>query len=174
MFKSLRCRLFSTFNSNHYGLSQEQLQLYSACEEFSKLEFAPNAAEWDEKKIFPQTHLRKAAEMGLGGMFVSENNGGSGFSRLDGNLVFEALSQGCTSTTAYLSIHNMCAWMLNEFGTKAQHEKYLQKLIKMDWFSSYCLTEPSSGSDAASLRTTAKLSPSGDSYILNGTKAFIF
>jgi alkylation response protein AidB-like acyl-CoA dehydrogenase len=168
--RQLRC--FSTsFNDNRYGLSEEQSQLADMCEQFSTKELKPHAAKWDEQKIFPVEALRKAAGLGLGGMFVSEQNGGSGFSRFDGSLVFEELSKGCTSTTAYLSIHNMCAWMVSEFGTEDQRKRYLPQLISMDWFASYCLTEPSSGSDAGSLRTTAK--KRGSEYVLNGTKAFI-
>jgi len=168
-------RLMSTataFNDNRYGLTPEQIQLAEQCELFAENEFKPFAAKWDAEKIFPEEALRKAAGLGLGGMFVSEENGGSNLTRFDGSVVFEALAKGCTSTTAYLSIHNMCAWMVSEFGTPEQRERFLPKLVSMDWFASYCLTEPSSGSDAGSLRTTAKKTSSGD-YVLNGTKAFI-
>lgn len=160
------------FNSNQYGLSSEQIQLVEMCENFSKKELLPHASEWDRDKVFPEETLRKLAELGLGGMFVSEPKGGAGFSRFDGSLVFEALAQGCTSTTAYLSIHNMCGWMVSEFGSPVLQDKYLNNLMSCEWFSSYCLTEPGSGSDAASLSTTAKR-VDGGTFILNGSKAFI-
>ncbi|KAH9260925.1 hypothetical protein BASA81_000621 [Batrachochytrium salamandrivorans] len=160
------------FSSGLFGLSSEQIQLVDSCLDFAQHEFKPYAAEWDENKIFPRSALRKAAELGLGGMFVPEELGGAGFSRHDGSLVFESLSQGCTSTTAYLSIHNMCAWMISQFATNEAKHEYLPKLISMDHFASYCLTEPSSGSDAASLKTTAVKQPDG-SFVVNGSKAFI-
>ena len=164
-------RQVSTFNTSYYGLSPEQIQLSEQCLVFAHKEFRPFAAQWDEEKIFPKEALRRAAQLGLGGMFVREEWGGSGLSRVDGSLVFEALAQGCTSTTAYLSIHNMCAWMVAEFSSDEIRRKYLPSMVSMDSFSSYCLTEPNAGSDAASLKTSASLQ--GDSYVLNGSKAFI-
>ncbi|XP_051520781.1 isobutyryl-CoA dehydrogenase, mitochondrial isoform X2 [Myxocyprinus asiaticus] len=132
---------------------------------------APHMAEWDQKEIFPVEAMRKAAQLGFGGIYVNPEVGGSGLSRLDTSIIFEALSTGCVSTTAYISIHNMCAWMIDTFGNNEQREKYCPDLCSMQKFASYCLTEPGSGSDAASLLTSAKLQ--GDHYVLNGSKAFI-
>jgi isobutyryl-CoA dehydrogenase len=112
--------------------------------------------------------MRKAAELGFGGLYVNPDHGGAGLSRLDTSVIFEALSTGCVSTTAYISIHNMCAWMLDTFGNERQKEKWLPDMCAMKKFGSYCLTEPNAGSDAASLQTTAKRL--GESYILNGSK----
>jgi len=164
-------RSSTSFNSNGYGLTDEQRALGDMCEQFALKEFAPHAKKWDKEKIFPADTLRRAAELGLGGMFVRAENGGTGMSRLDGTVVFEALAGGCSSTTAYLSIHNMVAFMIDKFGTAEQHARLLPKLICAEWFSSYCLTEPGSGSDAQSLKTTAR--KDGDEYVLNGSKAFI-
>lgn len=141
--------------------------------EFSEKEFFPNAAKWDREKIFPIESLRKAAELGFGGVYVSEEFGGTGLSRLDASIIFEQLSMGCVSTTAYLTIHNMCCWMIDAFGTREQKEKYLPDLCSMQKFASYCLTEPGSGSDAASLKTRAFLDNAGTHYLLSGEKAFI-
>lgn len=175
MFLARTRRALSTsagFASGSFGLSSEQIQLVDSCLDFAQHEFKPHAAEWDENKIFPRAALRKAAELGLGGMFVPEELGGAGFSRHDGSLVFESLSQGCTSTTAYLSIHNMCAWMIAQFASEEAKREYLPKLVTMEHFASYCLTEPGAGSDAASLKTTAVRQPDG-SFLVNGSKAFI-
>lgn len=154
-------------------LSEDDLALYEMCRSFAENEMAPYADEWDAEKIFPVETLRKAAELGLGGMYVSDEYGGSELSRLQGSVVFETLSGGCPSTTAYLSIHNMCCWMLDTFGGQELKDRLLADCVAMDKFTSYCLTEPSSGSDAASLRTTAQLSSDGSYYTLNGSKAFI-
>ncbi|XP_061448820.1 isobutyryl-CoA dehydrogenase, mitochondrial isoform X2 [Rhineura floridana] len=132
---------------------------------------APHMVEWDEKEIFPMETLRKAAQLGFGGIYVRPDVGGSGLSRLDTSIIFEALSTGCVSTTAYISIHNMCAWMIDTFGKEEQRRKFCPSLCSMEKLASYCLTEPGSGSDAASLLTSAKRK--GDDYILNGSKAFI-
>ena len=138
---------------------------------FAAGELAPHAAEWDEGCIFPVETLRKAAGLGLAAIYVREASGGSGLSRLDAALVFEELAAGCTSTAAYLSIHNMVAWMVDRFGDEAQRRRWLPGLVSMERLGSYCLTEPGAGSDAASLRTTARRE--GDRYILDGSKAFI-
>lgn len=132
---------------------------------------APEMQDWDLEERFPKQVLKKAAELGFGGLYVSSDYGGMDMSRLETSLVFEALSTGCVSTTAYISIHNMCAWMIDCFGREDQKSKYLPSLCAMDTFASYCLTEPQAGSDAASLATQAK--KNGDFYILNGSKAFI-
>ncbi|KAI5098828.1 isobutyryl-CoA dehydrogenase, mitochondrial, partial [Silurus meridionalis] len=153
------------------GLSDEQKEFQKVVFDFAANEMAPHMAQWDEKEIFPVETMRKAAQLGFGGIYVQPDVGGSGLSRLDTSIIFEALSTGCASTTAYISIHNMCAWMIDKFGNNEQREKYCPDLCSMEKFASYCLTEPGSGSDAASLLTSAKLQ--GDHYILNGSKAFI-
>jgi alkylation response protein AidB-like acyl-CoA dehydrogenase len=164
-------RRSTSFNSNGYGLSDEQRALRDMAESFAEKEMAPHAQKWDREKLFPADTLRRAAALGFGGMFVREESGGTGLSRFEGSLVYEALAGACASTTAYISIHNMCAWMVDRFGTEQQRRRWLPRLISMEWFSSYCLTEPGSGSDAQSLRTSARRE--GDSYVLNGSKAFI-
>ncbi|XP_026534416.1 isobutyryl-CoA dehydrogenase, mitochondrial [Notechis scutatus] len=131
--------------------------------------FPSRLCYWQE--IFPVETLRKAARLGFGGIYVKPEVGGSGLSRLDTSVIFEALSTGCVSTTAYISIHNMCAWMIDTFGNEEQRLKFCPSLCSMEKFASYCLTEPGSGSDAASLLTSAK--KRGNVYILNGSKAFI-
>jgi len=154
-----------------FELSEEQRAFQDVARQFARTEFAPRAKEWDEKYIFPVESLRKAAALGFGGMSIREDVGGSGLSRLDATIIYEELAQGCTSTAAYLSIHNMATWMIDGFGNDAVRKRFLPKLCTMEHCASYCLTEPDAGSDAASLKTTAKRE--GDHYILNGTKAFI-
>ncbi|KAM9469154.1 isobutyryl-CoA dehydrogenase, mitochondrial [Clarias gariepinus] len=153
------------------GLTDEQKEFQKVAFDFAANEMAPHMAQWDEKEIFPVETMRNAAQLGFGGIYVKPDVGGSGLSRLDTSIIFEALSTGCASTTAYISIHNMCAWMIDTFGNNEQREKYCPDLCTMEKFASYCLTEPGSGSDAASLLTSAKLQ--GDHYVLNGSKAFI-
>ena len=138
---------------------------------FASQELKPFAQEWDKHKEFPEATLRKSAELGFGGLFVDDAFGGTGLSRLDGVVVFEELSQGCTSTAAYISIHNMCARMVDQFASEDVKHRYLEDLCSMAKFSSYCLTEPGSGSDAAALETRAE--KQGDEYVLTGSKAFI-
>ena len=139
----------------------------SLTEEF----FVPNAAAWDEQNVFPREELAKAAELGFGGIYVAEDVGGSALSRLDAALVFEQLSKGCPSTAAFISIHNMAAWMMDGFGGAELRQRFLPDVCAMRKVASYCLTEPGSGSDAAALRTKAVRD--GDHYVLNGSKAFI-
>ncbi|XP_062872714.1 isobutyryl-CoA dehydrogenase, mitochondrial [Trichomycterus rosablanca] len=153
------------------GLTDEQKEFQKVAFDFAANEMAPHMEEWDQKEMFPVETMRKAARLGFGGIYVRPEVGGSGLSRLDTSIIFEALSTGCVSTTAYMSIHNMCVWMIDTFGNTEQREKYCPDLCSMEKFASYCLTEPGSGSDAASLLTSAKLQ--GDHYILNGSKAFI-
>lgn len=153
------------------GLPEERAQFHELAQSFADNEMYPHAAKWDVESHFPVDVLRQAAALGFGGIFVDPEFGGSGLSRQDGAVIFEALATGCTSTTAYLTIHNMCAWMVDSFGSSELRERYLPSLCSMDLLSSYCLTEPGSGSDAASLRTTAIRD--GDDYVLNGSKAFI-
>ncbi|GAA6225724.1 isobutyryl-CoA dehydrogenase, mitochondrial [Lates japonicus] len=154
-----------------HGLTDEQKEFQKVAFDFAANEMAPHMAEWDQKEIFPVETMRKAAQLGFGGIYVQPDVGGSGLSRLDTSVIFEALSTGCVSTTAYISIHNMCAWMIDTFGNNEQREKFCPDLCSMEKFASYCLTEPGSGSDAASLLTSAQRK--GDHYILNGSKAFI-
>jgi alkylation response protein AidB-like acyl-CoA dehydrogenase len=154
-----------------FGLSEEQRAFQSTARQFARDELMPHARGWDEGEIFPVEALRKAAALGFGGIYVKEDVGGSGLSRLDAALIFEELAQGCTSTAAYISIHNMAAWMIDAFGGEALRKKFLPKLCSMAHFASYCLTEPDAGSDAASLATRARRD--GDTYVLDGAKAFI-
>ena len=154
-----------------FELSAEQRAFQATARQFACDEMMPHARDWDEGEIFPIEALRKAAALGFGGIYVKEDVGGSALSRLDAALIFEELAQGCTSTAAYISIHNMAAWMIDGFGCDALRKKFLPKLCTMEHFASYCLTEPDSGSDAASLSTRAKRD--GDHYVLDGAKAFI-
>lgn len=153
------------------GLTEEQKEFQKVAFDFASKEMAPNMALWDEKEIFPVETMQKAAQLGFGGIYTSPDVGGSGLSRLDTSVIFEALSTGCVSTTAYMSIHNMCVWMIDTFGNEEQRHRFCPPLCSMEKLASYCLTEPGSGSDAASLLTSAKRD--GDRYILNGSKAFI-
>ena len=154
-----------------FSLSEEQRAIQEAARAFSDAELAPNAARWDEDKHFPVEVLRQAAALGLAALYVREDVGGSGLGRVEAALVFEALARGCVSTAAFLSIHNMCGWMIDRFGSEALRGAWLPRLASMQAIASYCLTEPGSGSDAASLRTTARRD--GEDYVLNGSKAFI-
>lgn len=154
-----------------FALNEEQRAFQEVAASFARDEMEPHAREWDEKSIFPVETLRKAAELGFAGIYVREDLGGSGLTRLDAALIFEELAKGCTSTAAYISIHNMTGWMIDRFGSQELRERYLPDLCSMRRFGSYCLTEPGAGSDAASLRTRAVRD--GDSYVLSGTKAFI-
>ena len=154
-----------------FTLSAEQEAFRALAQSFAENELAPFAAEWDRDCTFPVDTLRKAAALGFGGIYVGDDVGGSNLTRLDAALIFEGLARGCASTAAYISIHNMASWMIDRFGTDAQRKRFLPRLASMEHFASYCLTEPGSGSDAASLRTSARLD--GDRYVLNGTKAFI-
>ena len=154
-----------------FSLSEEQRAFQDVARDFAATEMAPHAAVWDEDKIFPVDALRAAAALGFGGLYVGDDVGGSGLSRLDAALVFEELAAGCTSTAAYISIHNMASWMIDGFGNDDQRRQWLPKLTTMEHFASYCLTEPGAGSDAAALRTRAERD--GNHYVLNGTKAFI-
>ncbi len=154
-----------------FELSEEQRAFQATAREFAREEFAPRAKEWDEKYVFPVESLRKAAKLGFGGLYIREDVGGSNLSRLDAAIIFEELAQGCTSTAAYMSIHNMATWMIDGFGGDPQRKHFLPKLCSMEHCASYCLTEPDAGSDAANLKTAARRD--GDHYVLNGSKAFI-
>ena len=155
----------------HFDLNDDQRAIQDAARNFAAAELAPHSARWDAEAHFPVATMRQAAELGFAGIYVREDVGGSGLGRLDAALIFEALSHGDVSTAAFLSIHNMASWMIDRFGSEALRRKYLPRLTTMDLIASYCLTEPGSGSDAASLRTTAVRE--GDHYVLNGSKAFI-
>ncbi|MFB8075511.1 acyl-CoA dehydrogenase family protein [Streptomyces californicus] len=152
-------------------LTDDQLAVVETTLDFAQEHLAPHAVAWDQDKHFPVDVLRKAAGLGLGGVYVREDVGGSKLSRTDGVLVFEALATGCPSIAGYLSIHNMVGWMVDRYGTEAQRERYLPRLCAMELLGSYCLTEPGAGSDAAALRTRAVRD--GDAYVLTGTKQFI-
>jgi alkylation response protein AidB-like acyl-CoA dehydrogenase len=154
-----------------FDLSEEQRAFQTVARNFAREHFMPFARDWDEGEIFPIETLRRAAALGFGGIYVQDDVGGSALSRLDATLIFEELAQGCTSTAAYISIHNMAAWMIDAFGSREQRQRFLPKLCTMEHFASYALTEPGSGSDAASLATRAERH--GDYYVLNGSKAFI-
>jgi butyryl-CoA dehydrogenase len=154
-----------------FCLSEEQKVIRNMVHDFAEKEMAPYASTWDEKHIFPIETLRKAAELGLASIYVREEMGGTGLTRLDSAIIFEELATACPSTAAYLSIHNMVGWLIDTYASEPLRKKWLPKLATMALMSSYCLTEPSSGSDAASLKTTAVRE--GEDYILNGAKAFI-
>ncbi|EGR0767137.1 TPA: acyl-CoA dehydrogenase family protein [Vibrio parahaemolyticus] len=154
-----------------FELNEDQRAFADTAQQFSLERLAPMAAEWDEKQIFPKDVLREAGELGFLSLYTPEAHGGLGLSRLDASIVFEQLSMGCTSTTAFMTIHNMVSWMVASFATEDVRAKYCPKLVTGEWLGSYCLTEPNAGSDAASLTTIA--SKKGDTYVLNGGKAFI-
>jgi alkylation response protein AidB-like acyl-CoA dehydrogenase len=154
-----------------FALSDEQTAIFDMARAFGEAEIAPHARAWEADGLIPKALWPKLAELGFGGLYVSEDAGGSGLSRLDATLVFEALSRSCPSVAAFLSIHNMCARMIDSYGSDALRSRYLDDVVSMKRVVSYCLTEPGSGSDAAALRTRA--TPSGDGYALTGTKAFI-
>ncbi|WP_354072876.1 isobutyryl-CoA dehydrogenase [Caulobacter sp. 1776] len=154
-----------------FALNEDQVAIQDAARAFAEGQLAPHSAAWDEKKHFPVDVLREAAGLGFAGIYVNEDVGGSGLSRLDASIIFEALSYGDVPTAAYLTIHNMASWMIDRFGADDLRKRYLPRLTTMELIASYCLTEPGSGSDAANMRTTAKLD--GDHYVLNGGKAFI-
>lgn len=154
-----------------FRLSQEQEAIREMASHFAEKEIMPFASMWDEKDIFPIETLRKAASLGLAAIYVRTDVGGSGMTRLDSALIFEELAKACPSTAAYISIHNMVSWLIDHYANQSLRAQWLPKLVTMEAMSSYCLTEPSSGSDAAALKTTA--TKKGDDFILNGTKAFI-
>ena len=152
-------------------LSEEQSAIQDMARNFATEKLAPHAKQWDEDKHFPVDTLREMAGLGFAGIYLQEEHGGSGLSRFDAALIFEALSGGCTSTAAFMTIHNMASWMIDSFGSAEQRAKYLPRLTSMEWIASYCLTEPGSGSDAGAMRSRALRD--GDHYVLNGSKAFI-
>jgi len=154
-----------------FALSDEQRAIHDMARSFADENIAPKAIEWDETGHFPEDVVRSVGELGMAGIYVREDVGGSGLGRLDAALIFEALAYGCPSIASFISIHNMCAWMIDSFGTEEQRQTWLPSMCTMEKIASYCLTEPGSGSDAAALRTRADLD--GNQWKLNGAKAFI-
>src|SRR5262245_30970255 len=155
----------------HFALTEEQLAIQETALSFARERIAPLAAEWDEKQHFPIDVIKEAAGLGMAAIYVPAEQGGSGLKRLDGALIMEALAYGCPTIAGYVSIHNMVAWMVASYASEAQVAAWMPKLASMEWLSSYCLTEPGAGSDAAALQTSAKRC--GDHYLLNGNKQFI-
>ncbi len=153
-----------------FALTEEQTAIFDMARTFAEEQLAPHAIEWDQTYTMPVDVLRAGAELGMAGIYVKEEHGGSDLTRLDATLIFEGLSYGCPSIAAFLSIHNMCAWMIDSFGSEDQRSHWVPKLCTMESIASYCLTEPGSGSDAAALRTSAK--SQGNELVLNGSKAF--
>ncbi|MEM7774404.1 MAG: acyl-CoA dehydrogenase family protein [Pseudomonadota bacterium] len=155
----------------HFAMTEEQSAIQDMALAFAKERLAPHAEAWDQASEFPTDVIRETAPLGISAIYVDTDHGGSGLSRLDGALIFEALAYGCPTISAYLSIHNMVAWMVSEFADDRQRADWMDKLTSMEWLASYCLTEPGCGSDAAALKTRAERH--GDAYVLNGTKQFI-
>ena len=157
--------------TTQFDLTDDQFAIQDMARKFTADAIAPHAAEWDEKHIFPRDTIKAAAELGFASIYVSEESGGIGLGRLEAALIMEAMAYGCPSTSAFISIHNMASWMIDCFGSAEVKAKFLPDLVGMAKIASYCLTEPGSGSDAAALKTTARLE--GDHYVVNGTKQFI-
>lgn len=154
-----------------FALTEDQLAIREMADRFTASEITPHAAEWDASHIFPKETIRHAAELGFGGIYVSEAAGGIGLGRLEAAIIMESMAYGCPAMSAFVSIHNMAAWMIDSYGSDRLKDKYLPALVPMQLMASYCLTEPGSGSDAAALKTTAVRD--GDHYVVNGSKAFI-
>ncbi len=157
--------------TGQFQLTDDQLAIQEMARRFTADHITPFAAEWDEKHHFPRDVIQKTGELGFGAIYVSEESGGIALGRLEAALIMEAMAYGCPATSAYVSIHNMAAWMIDRFGGDEVKKKFLPRLVTMEQIASYALTEPGSGSDAADLKTTARLD--GDHYVLNGTKQFI-
>ncbi len=157
--------------TNQFDLTDDQHEIQDLARRFTADRITPHAAEWDEKHIFPRDTIKAAAELGFAAIYVSEESGGIALGRLEAALIMEAMSYGCPSTSAFISIHNMAAWMIDRFGSQGVKDKYLPDLVTMDRLASYCLTEPGSGSDAAALKTRAVRD--GDDWIVTGSKQFI-
>ena len=155
----------------HFALSEEQSAIQNTALAFARERIAPHAIAWDEAAHFPTDVIREAAALGMAAIYVPADRGGSGLTRLDGALIMEALAYGCPTVAGYISIHNMVAWMVASYASPAQCQAWMPKLASMQWLSSYCLTEPTAGSDAAAIKTRAERC--GDHYLLNGTKQFI-
>ncbi|MBB5701660.1 alkylation response protein AidB-like acyl-CoA dehydrogenase [Ochrobactrum daejeonense] len=160
-----------TADQTQFELNEDQLAIQDMARAFASDRIAPYALQWDRDKHFPVDVIRETGPLGMGGVYVREDVGGSALKRLDAVLIFEALATACPSFSAFVSIHNMAAWMIDTFGNEDQRHRFLPNLTSMEWLASYCLTEPGSGSDAAALRTRAVRD--GDHYVLNGAKQFI-
>ncbi|WP_395634699.1 acyl-CoA dehydrogenase family protein [Sphingorhabdus sp.] len=156
---------------NQFELTDDQIAIQDLARKFTADAITPYAAEWDEKSHYPVDVWKAAGELGFGAIYVSEESGGTGLGRLEAALIMEAMAYGCPATSAFISIHNMAAWMIDCFGSAELKARYLPDLVSMHKIASYCLTEPGSGSDAAALKTSARRD--GDHYVLNGTKQFI-
>lgn len=154
-----------------FALTEDQTAVRDMAREFAAEKIAPFAIKWDEERHFPVDVMREAAALGIGGIYIRDDVGGSALTRFDAALIFEALAMGCPTVSAFISIHNMSAWMIDAYGSQAQRQQWLPRLCTMELLASYCLTEPGSGSDAAALSTRAVRD--GDHYILNGQKQFI-
>ncbi len=157
--------------TGQFQLTDDQLAIQELARRFTADNITPHAAEWDEKHIFPLETIRQAAELGFGAIYVSEEGGGIGLGRIEAALIMEAMAYGCPSTSAFISIHNMAAWMLDTYGSAELKERFLPAMVGMEKLGSYCLTEPGSGSDAAALKTSARRE--GEDYVVNGAKQFI-
>ena len=157
--------------TGQFGLTEDQIAIQDMAMKFTADRITPHAAKWDEDHHYPVDVWKAAGELGFGAIYVSEESGGIGLGRVEAALIMEAMAYGCPATSAYISIHNMVAWMIDSFGSDDLKSRFLPKLVSMEHIGSYCLTEPGSGSDAAALKTTARLD--GDHYVINGTKQFI-
>lgn len=156
--------------TDQFDLTEDQLAIQDMARRFTAERITPFAAQWDEEHHFPRDVIKAAGELGFGAIYISEEMGGIGLGRLEAALIMEALAYGCPATSAFISIHNMSSWMIDRFGSDELKQRYLPSLVAMELLASYCLTEPGSGSDAAALKTTARLE--GDHYVVNGTKQF--
>ena len=156
---------------SQFDLTEDQIAIQDMARKFTAERITPFAAQWDEAHHYPVDVWKAAGELGFGSIYVSEESGGIGLGRLEAALIMEAMAYGCPATSAYISIHNMAAWMIDTFGSAELKARFLPDLVSMEKIASYCLTEPGSGSDAAALKTTARRD--GDHYVLNGTKQFI-
>jgi alkylation response protein AidB-like acyl-CoA dehydrogenase len=154
-----------------FALTEDQIAVRDMARDFAAEKIAPHALKWDEEKHLPVDVIRQAAALGIGGIYIRDDVGGSALTRFDAALIFEGLAEGCPAVSAFISIHNMAAWMIDAYGSDEQRQKWLPKLCTMEQMASYCLTEPGAGSDAAALRTRAEID--GDHYVLNGQKQFI-
>ena len=160
--------------AGQFELNEEQRAVQAMAQAFAADRVAPNALDWDRNRHFPSDVIRETGPLGLGGIYVRDDVGGSGLGRLDAVLIFEALSKACPAFSSFISIHNMAAWMVDMFGNDEQRQRFLPKLTSMEWLASYALTEPGAGSDAAALKTRAVRSGgNGSDYVLNGAKQFI-
>lgn len=157
--------------TDQFALTDDQLAIQDMARRFTADAITPHAAEWDEQHHFPRDVIKSAAELGFAAIYVAEESGGIGLGRLEAALIMEAMAYGCPATSAFISIHNMASWMIDSFGSAELKARILPSLVGMEKLVGYCLTEPGSGSDAAALKTTARLD--GDAYIVNGTKQFI-